>query len=943
MRFRTLLMAVCVILPAADAPPRMPIPNDYHGSILTRWLNKPVEQSKILDSAETLDRWRLVNADQATGEMTLTSERKVEGNTSLRLRCPTVGTNPPPGRYYGTASARLLGNDEDWSEWNRLSFWVYADLPDFRVVSMIVTFRNEGKERVPDSYNKMGVNYVILKNHEWNHVVWEIANLPREKVAAVDFSYRMQGHEPGAAEIATLDFDKVELQKVNADHFEGWDVAPGEISFSHSGYQSGSPKSAIASDLKASDFDLIDTQTQKAVLTRKVSAIDSQIGHFQVMDFSEVRKPGTYLVRAGGRSTRPFRIGDDIWQPSLWKAINFFYVERCGYAISGVHDICHRDWVVKHGDKQIVVNGGWHDAGDLSQSLSNTAEAAYSMFSLADRMQRNGEDPQLLNRLLEEARWGLDWLLKVTFHDGFRPNFSQMDRWTDGILGNLDDAGAQASNNAASNLAAAATEAIAARVLKTSDPILAAHSLKQAQEDWGFAMTSISGTGGGRGNPAETAGHAVIAGLELWQATGDRAYADKAIELSKIITGSQQRSFIAGMTTPLTGYFYTGPDKNRILRYQHLSHEEAPTVALVHLCELFPEDPNWMQWYSAVTLYTEYFQKPMANFTEPYGMLANSLFRDDEYLAQPERGGNGATRDAFREQVLNGVKVGDHYYVRLFPVWFEFRGNNGTMLAENKAIAEAAHLRGNLNLANLAERNLEWVVGRNPFVQSQMWGEGYDYAPQYSAMSGDIVGSLPVGIQAHRNADAPYWPAENCHNWKEVWVHPVGRWIWLMKDLAGPARVDGASKAPVQFRELSTSRTTRVTPDAASGKFLALLPHGEYEITVGVRKQFLTLLPGEAYSADLGSDNYVDFAVSRESNAPGFISIRAGVSGSGDHTLSIRTDNLVVEQTSRHVTLRPGTPQTIEWKAKVASPDSPWVAVVIPDNRMSQRKELTGR
>jgi hypothetical protein len=54
-------------------------------------------------------------------------------------------------------------------------------------------------------------------------------------------------------------------------------------------------------------------------------------------------------------------------------------------------------------------------------------------------------------------------------------------------------------------------------------------------------------------------------------------------------------------------------------------------------------------------------------------------------------------------------------FVRLFPVWFEFRGNNGTMLTENKAIAEAAHLRGNLELANLAERNLQWVVGRNPF------------------------------------------------------------------------------------------------------------------------------------------------------------------------------------------------------------------------------------
>jgi hypothetical protein len=180
-----------------------------------------------------------------------------------------------------------------------------------------------------------------------------------------------------------------------------------------------------------------------------VAEVNSQIGRFQVMDFSEVRDPGTYFVRAGGRSTRPFPIGDDVWKPSLWKAINFFYAERCGYAVPGVHDVCHRDWMLKHGDKQLVVNGGWHDAGDLSQSLSNTAEAAYAMFSLAERMQAAHEDPELLNRLLEEAKWGLDWLLKVTFHDGFRPGFSQMDRWTDGVIGNVDDVSAQASNNPA--------------------------------------------------------------------------------------------------------------------------------------------------------------------------------------------------------------------------------------------------------------------------------------------------------------------------------------------------------------------------------------------------------------------------------------------------------------------------------------------------------------
>jgi hypothetical protein len=59
--------------------------------------------------------------------------------------------------------------------------------------------------------------------------------------------------------------------------------------------------------------------------------------------------------------------------------------------------------------------GGWHDAGDLSQGLINTGEITYSMFALAERLRERGDDPALVARLIEEARWGLDWVLRVRF------------------------------------------------------------------------------------------------------------------------------------------------------------------------------------------------------------------------------------------------------------------------------------------------------------------------------------------------------------------------------------------------------------------------------------------------------------------------------------------------------------------------------------------------
>jgi hypothetical protein len=82
---------------------------------------------------------------------------------------------------------------------------------------------------------------------------------------------------------------------------------------------------------------------------------------------------------------------------------------------------------------------------------------------------------------------------------------------------------------------------------------------------------------------------------------------------------------------------------------------------------------------------------------------------------------------------------------------------------------------------------LEWIVGRNPFAQSIMYGEGYDYQPQYATLVGDMTGEIPVGIKTRYNTDTPYWSTMNCYNHKEVWVHPAARLLAVMEDLAGPA------------------------------------------------------------------------------------------------------------------------------------------------------------
>jgi hypothetical protein len=667
------------------------------------------------------------------------------------------------GRPFGAAVAVRQVADEDWSDFNRIAFWVYPDLPGFRVVSLALVLHNAGEEKVPGSDGRHGRNFVLLKNHEWNQVVWEIAHLGRDRVTGVEIAYRLQGHEPGATDTVRFHLDDLELQRVDADYNEGWEVAPGRIAYCHTGYECEHEKIALASDLDAERFTIVDVRDDRVVFEGVVQRENLSLGRFQAMDFSAMTTPGTYRLKAGDRQTRPFRIGVDVWREPLLATINLFYTERCGTAIPGIHDVCHRDWMCVHEDgRKTLINGGWHDSGDLSQGLINTSEAVYAMLRLAEHLRQT--DPQLSKRLREEAQWGLDWVLQGRFGDGARCTWATMDFWTDGILGTVDDVTSRARDRPFENFMAAATEAVAARILRPVDPVRAEACLKAAQADWRFAMAKTEKPG------LEVAAAALNASLDLWAASGQESYAEHAVRFAEVVRACQQVEW-TDWEVPMRGFFYTSPDRLRILHYLHRGHEQAPVVGLVRLAETLPEHENRANWHRAIQLYADYY-RAVVEFTHPWSMIPAAIYREDE-----------SGQAGFAEQVRNGVRLHEGIYLRRFPVWFDFRGHYGVLLSQTKGLAVAAQYLEDPDLLQICRRQLEWVLGRNPFGQSTMYGVGYDFAPQYTAMSGDLVGSLPVGIQTKFDRDAPYWPAENCYNWKEVWVHPSARWLWLMADL----------------------------------------------------------------------------------------------------------------------------------------------------------------
>ena len=175
--------------------------------------------------------------------------------------------------------------------------------------------------------------------------------------------------------------------------------------------------------------------------------------------------------------------------------------------------------------------------------------------------------------------------------------------------------------------------------------------------------------------------------------------------------------------------------------------------------------------------------------TAPYGMIPSgvySLDEPDDYEAFARENvfipGNAA--DRFRTQVRTGIQLDSTHFLKRFPAWFGvYNGNNAVLLSQGKAAAVCARLLGDRNLEDMAREQIYWVIGKNPFAQSMVYGEGFDYPLMDSFSSGPLTGEVPVGIRTIDDTDIPYWPQVNNACYKEVWTCVAGKILSLISEL----------------------------------------------------------------------------------------------------------------------------------------------------------------
>ncbi len=201
------------------------------------------------------------------------------------------------------------------------------------------------------------------------------------------------------------------------------------------GYQPGSKKIAVwcAKDSQpVKTFQLIDATTKKIAYSGSAGKPFGAYGPFTQshrLNFSSFSKSGKYYLQVGKTKSPEFTIDKDVYKGTADFCLRYMRQQRTGFN-PFLKDSCHtQDGYVLYGEKAgikdstyIDVVGGWHDASDYLQYVTTSANATYHLLMAYRDYKKVFTDNHLSNGLegkngmadvLDEAKWGLEWLLKM--------------------------------------------------------------------------------------------------------------------------------------------------------------------------------------------------------------------------------------------------------------------------------------------------------------------------------------------------------------------------------------------------------------------------------------------------------------------------------------------------------------------------------------------------
>jgi hypothetical protein len=495
------------------------------------------------------------------------------------------------------------------------------------------------------------------------------------------------------------------------------------------------------------------------VLRGRLSPLRGDLGDFAVGDFSAVKEPGSYRIAVGNVTSGRFTVAPTLFAEPLGKCVAYFSVQRCGDSKTGYNAPCHLDDGRRTDNgKRHDATGGWHDACDVRKWVNATLFGMTGLSALLD-LRPAGVDRA---RVLDEMKWGNRYFLRMQEPDGYVMDYCGGDdgNWfTDNQAGTPDDRPVQTRVcELPAQFHFVAAQASMSRHLKDAEPDGAAACERAARRCFRWCV------GGRRRHTSTSLAAAALACVELHRAFGEEQFQAAGADFGRQLVALQADG-------PVRGLFLRSETVREPAR--EIMYGNLPFLALCALLERFPRHSDADRWRNAIDLHTDYLSEmagKSAFGTIPFGVY---------YNADP-----GGDR-----------RIGPHWY-RWFmrvkgenpsaPEWWV--GINAHLASNGIGLVRAARLLGNPRLLALAQRQLDWIIGVNPFNASTITSIGSNQPPLFTTREFKPVTPLiPGGVMnglGGNESDHPVLLPGSYHTC-EYWTPMLAYTMILMSELTG--------------------------------------------------------------------------------------------------------------------------------------------------------------
>ncbi len=551
------------------------------------------------------------------------------------------------------------------------------------------------------------------------------------------------------------------------------------------GFTPGGSKTCVLKDGDADRFEVIRTNDRKVVLSGTLVQSDGDFGAFRVGDFSAVKEPGTYYIKAGESRSYPFRIAADAYADAIGMIVGYFGLQRCGPSTTGYLTPCHCDDAVRlDNGKHQDTTGGWHDASDLRKWVGATI---HGMIGLARVYELTASESSRA-RIIEELRWGNRYFLNMQEPAGYVMSHvggdalrhSDGNRWTDNVIGpeggepvTVDPTPGGSTSKITivgdkddrviktdpldrlGQYKFVIAQAMMARLTKQSDSQYAARCLQAAKRCYDWCAKDWPE------RRAENLGGALAAAVELYRSTQQQKYKDDAIDCASRLMPLQVTEPLDA-NAPVCGFYRRTAEATE--PYRDIWHGCWHLLALCDLVELFGDHDQADAWRRAIRLYAREYLTAMSN-RNSFGIVPHGFY------ANQDPGGNR--------------RIGEYwyrYFMRPSDGWWV--GVNANLASAGVGLLKAAKVLDEPSLRSTAQRQLDWIVGCNPFCASTVEGIGHNHPPQFvngsefQPATPRLPGAVMNGLGG--TADDQPFMGDGIYHVSEYWTPMVSYTMWLM-------------------------------------------------------------------------------------------------------------------------------------------------------------------